>query len=52
MLPRKGYGTITVKVEAFQKFRKAIHDEKKTNPRIQNSTFIDLLLEAYRKSKT
>jgi hypothetical protein len=51
-LPRKGYGTITVKVETFQKFLKAKHDAKKIDSKMQNSGFLDLLLETYKKSKT
>ncbi|CUR52645.1 protein of unknown function [Nitrosotalea devaniterrae] len=51
-MPRKGYGTITVKVETLQKFLKAKHNAKTANPRMQNSKFLDLLLEMYKQSKT
>jgi hypothetical protein len=51
-LPRKEYKTITVKVEAHTRFLKAVKEEKKTTPKIDNSKFLELLLEMRKKSKT
>ncbi|MHB8602718.1 MAG: hypothetical protein ACYC6W_01410 [Nitrosotalea sp.] len=44
-MPRKGYGTITVKVESFNKFIKVKHAAKRENPDLDNSTFLESLLE-------
>jgi hypothetical protein len=43
-MPRKEYKTITVKVEAFQKFIRAIRDAQKSDPSLDNSTFLTSLL--------
>lgn len=43
-MPRKEYKTITVKVEAFQKFIRAIREAQKSNPSLDNSTFLTSLL--------
>ena len=50
-LPRKEYKTITVKVDAHAKFLRAIKDEKKINPKIDNSEFLELLLDMRKKSR-
>lgn len=49
ILPRKEYKTITVKEETFVRFLKVIHDAKKANPELDNSTFLDKLLDSYKK---
>jgi hypothetical protein len=41
MLPRKEYKTITIKVETFQRFLKALHNAKKI---IQKSITASLLM--------
>ncbi|MBI3640280.1 MAG: hypothetical protein HY223_08205 [Thaumarchaeota archaeon] len=53
-MPRKEYKTITVKVETFQKFLKAINEAKKADPEIDNSKFVDGLLNGHghRKSRS
>jgi hypothetical protein len=48
-LPRKEYKTITVKEATFVRFLKIIHDAKKANPELDNSIFIDKLLDSYKK---
>jgi hypothetical protein len=50
-LPRKEYETITVKNEALEKFLKAIQLEKKKDPALDNSTFLNSLVSDYKKSK-
>ncbi|MGI0101911.1 MAG: hypothetical protein ACREA7_04870 [Nitrosotalea sp.] len=50
-MPRKGYKAITVKVETFQKFLKIIKDAKKIDTGLDNSKFLDMLLERYKKSR-
>jgi len=50
-MPRKEYKTITVKLESFQKFVKAIKDAKRDNPELDNSTFLNLLLAKYKKNQ-
>ncbi|CUR52288.1 protein of unknown function [Nitrosotalea devaniterrae] len=51
-MPRKEYKTITVKVEAYTRFIKAIKDAKKVDPGIDTSEFLELLLRESKKSKT
>lgn len=48
-MPRKEYKTITVKELTFTRFLKAVHDAKKGNPNLDNSTFLEKLLDSYRK---
>lgn len=50
-MPRKEYKTITVKVEAFQKFIRAIRDAQRSDPSLDNSTFLTSLLGKSQKSK-
>ncbi|MDE2588472.1 MAG: hypothetical protein KGL95_02245 [Patescibacteria group bacterium] len=50
-LPRKEYKTITVKVESHAKFLRAIKEAKKAYSGIDNSEFLDLLVDMYKKSK-
>lgn len=47
-MPRKEYKTITVKAATFQRFQKAVHGAKKANPDIDNSKFLESLLN-YKK---
>ncbi|MGH2611601.1 MAG: hypothetical protein ACRDFB_00965 [Rhabdochlamydiaceae bacterium] len=49
-MPRKGYKAITVKVETFQRFRKIIGEARKTDDKLDNSKFLVMLLEKYKKS--
>jgi hypothetical protein len=51
-MPRKEYKTITVKVESHSKFLKTIKEAKKAYPEIDNSEFLNLLLDMYKKSRT
>ena len=51
-VPRKEYKTITVKVETHARFLKAVHDAKKYEAKTDNSKFLDLLLNTYKRSKT
>jgi len=48
-MPRKEYKTITIKVETFQKFCKIKNDAKKADPELDNSKFVELLLDKYKK---
>ncbi|HJT10698.1 MAG TPA: hypothetical protein VJ771_07935 [Candidatus Nitrosotalea sp.] len=48
-MPRKEYKTITVKEQAFVRFLKAVHDAKKANPGLDNSLFLEKLLDHYKK---
>ncbi|MDE1828915.1 MAG: hypothetical protein KGI25_01200 [Thaumarchaeota archaeon] len=48
-MPRKEYKTITVKEQTFVRFLKAVHDAKKANPELDNSVFLEKLLDSYRK---
>lgn len=48
-MPRKEYKTITVKEQTFNRFLRAVHDAKKANPDLDNSSFLEKLLELYRK---
>lgn len=50
-LPRKEYKTITIKTKSHVKFLKAVREAKKAHPGIDNSEFLDLLLDKYKKSK-
>ncbi len=50
-LPRKEYKTITVKVETFNRFIKATQEAKKSDPEIDNSLFVDSLLDLRKKHK-
>ncbi len=50
-MPRKGYKTITVKEEIFDKFVRAVEDAKKVDPRMDNSRFIDSILDKHKKSR-
>jgi len=50
-MPRKGYKSLTVKDEAFYKFVKALKEAKKVNPRMDNSKFINSLIDLHKKSK-
>lgn len=50
-LPRKEYKTITVKVETFNRFIKATQEAKKANPDVDNSLFVDSLLDLRKKHK-
>jgi len=48
-LPRKEYKTITVKEATFARFLRAVHEAKKANPQLDNSIFLEKLLEIYKK---
>ncbi|HJU13016.1 MAG TPA: hypothetical protein VJ792_00985 [Candidatus Nitrosotalea sp.] len=48
-VPRKEYKTITVKQQTFTRFLKAVRDAKKSNPDLDNSSFLEKLLESHRK---
>lgn len=48
-MPRKEYKTITVKEQTFARFLKAVHDAKKANPELDNSIFLEKLLESHKK---
>ena len=48
-MPRKEYKTITVKEQAFVRFLRAVHDAKKANPKLDNSIFLEKLIESYKK---
>ncbi|MDE1766898.1 MAG: hypothetical protein KGI27_11615 [Thaumarchaeota archaeon] len=48
-MPRKEYKTITVKEQSFVKFLKAVHEAKKSNPDLDNSLFLEKLLDSYKK---
>jgi hypothetical protein len=50
-MPRKEYKTITVKVDAFQQFAKAIKKAKQDDPSLDNSTFLVSLVSKNQKSK-
>lgn len=50
-LPRKEYKTITVKVETFNRFLKAAQEAKKSDPELDNSIFVDSLLDLRKKHK-
>jgi len=50
-LPRKGYKVITIKEEAFNKFFRAVQDAKKADPKMDNSRFIEWLLENKKKRR-
>lgn len=50
-MPRKEYKTITIKTKSHVKFLKAVREAKKAHPGIDNSEFLDLLLDKYKKSK-
>lgn len=51
IVPRKEYKTITVKVDSFQRFLKVIGEARKADAKLDNSRFLDMLLERYRKSR-
>lgn len=48
-MPRKEYKTITVKQQTFTRFLRAVRDAKRANPEMDNSVFLEKLLESYRK---
>ncbi|MDE1767076.1 MAG: hypothetical protein KGI27_12520 [Thaumarchaeota archaeon] len=50
-MPKKEYKTVTVKVDTFQRFRKVIGEARKIDTKLDNSRFLDMLLERYRKSR-
>lgn len=50
-MPRKEYKTITVKIESFQKFIKAVKDARKDDPALDNSTFLNSLLSRSKKNQ-
>lgn len=50
-MPRKEYKTITVKAGTFQKFLKTVQEAKKKDASLDNSKFVDMLLEKYKKSR-
>ncbi len=50
-MPREGYKTITVKEETFDKFVRAVQGAKKSDPDVDNSKFINSLLDKHKKSK-
>ncbi|HJW19050.1 MAG: hypothetical protein ACREAR_03160 [Nitrosotalea sp.] len=50
-MPRKEYKTITVKVDAFQQFAKAVKKAKQEDPELDNSTFLMLLMGKNQKIK-
>lgn len=44
-MPRKGYRVMSIKEESFLRFQKAADDARKVFPNMDNSRFLDLLLE-------
>ncbi|MDE1728430.1 hypothetical protein [Candidatus Nitrosotalea okcheonensis] len=50
-MPRKEYKTITVKVETFHQFAKAVKKAKQEDPELDNSTFLMLLMGKSQKVK-
>ena len=51
-MPRKEYKTITVKAATHIRFLKTVHDAKRDEIKTDNSKFLDLLLNTYKRSKT
>lgn len=51
IVPRKGYKVITVKEEAFYKFYKAVQSAKRADPNMDNSKFVEWLLENKKKKQ-
>ncbi len=50
-MPKKGYRSLTVKEDVYDKFLKAVQDAKKVDPNIDNSKFIDSFLDKHKKAK-
>ncbi len=50
-MPRKEYKTITVKIDAFVQFAKAVKKAKQDDPEVDNSTFLMSLLGKNQKIK-
>lgn len=50
-MPRKEYKTITIKEATFNRFIKIIRDAKKANSDLDNSIFVDKLLDLYKKKR-
>lgn len=47
-MPKKGYKALTIKDEVYDKFMKEVKEAKKSE-RIDNSKFLDKLIEDYKK---
>ncbi len=50
-MPRKEYKTITVKVETYQRFLRMIREAKRKDAGLDNSKFLYMILEKYKKSR-
>ncbi|MDE1727403.1 MAG: hypothetical protein KGH89_09110 [Thaumarchaeota archaeon] len=50
-MPRKEYKTITVKNESYEKFKKVAKEAKKKDKSLDNSTFLELLMNQHQRSK-
>ncbi|MDE1763527.1 MAG: hypothetical protein KGH88_04695 [Thaumarchaeota archaeon] len=50
-MPRKEYKSITVKNDCYEHFRKAVRDAKKKDRTLDNSTFLNLLVNHHQRYK-
>ena len=49
-VPKRGYRSLTIKENVYEKFVHRVREAKRSNPDIENSKFLDLLLDKH-KSK-
>lgn len=49
-MPRKGYSTLTLKNEAYERFLKVINKAQFKDRRIHASEFLHMLLDMYEKN--
>ncbi len=50
-MPKKGYRSLSIKQDVYDKFIKAVQEAKERDRKIHNSKFIDSLLDKHKKSK-
>jgi hypothetical protein len=43
-MPKKGYRSLTMKEDVYERFMKEIKEAKRTNPDIENSKFLESLM--------
>lgn len=50
-VPKKGYKSLTIKDAVYERFMKEVKEVKKSNSKVENSDFLDSLLDKHKKSK-
>jgi predicted CopG family antitoxin len=47
-VPKKGYKALTIRDDVYERFMKEVREAKKSNPEMDNSKFLKLIMDKHR----